>query len=100
MKLDIKSFLIGILTTVNLFLLYGFTTADENDKEVGRYQIVRTDIMGGGYMWVDTSNGEVVASVSPSVLRPLYKEKLVKLEDLEPTLSLHEKEMYWLYDAK
>ena len=30
MKLDIKSFIIGILTTVNLFLLMGFDDHDEN----------------------------------------------------------------------
>ena len=37
MKLDIKSFLIGILTTLNLFLLMGFDDHKE-EKEIGRYQ--------------------------------------------------------------
>ena len=32
MKLDIKSFIIGILTTVNLFLLMGFDDHDEDLK--------------------------------------------------------------------
>ena len=37
MKLDIKSFLIGLLTTVNLFLLMGFDDhEDEFQKMVGK----------------------------------------------------------------
>ena len=39
MKVDIKSFLIGVLTTVNLFLLMGFD-GHENESQVGRYQMV------------------------------------------------------------
>tara|TARA_X000000368_G_scaffold398881_1_gene369342 strand:+ start:2515 stop:2718 length:204 start_codon:yes stop_codon:yes gene_type:complete len=31
MKVDIKSFLIGVLATINLFLLYGFTNSANCD---------------------------------------------------------------------
>ena len=34
MKVDIKSFLIGVLTTVNLFLLMGFDDHEEEKKLV------------------------------------------------------------------
>ena len=39
MKLDIKSFIIGILTTVNLFLIMGFDDHDEENQN-GRYQVI------------------------------------------------------------
>ena len=57
MKLDIKSFLIGILTTVNLFLLMGFDDHEE-EKEIGRYQTVqlKKDVLGV----MDTTNGQLV----------------------------------------
>jgi len=51
MKLDIKSFLIGILTTVNLFLLMGFDD-HEQDNQNGRYQVI-IDSKGDQY-WYDT----------------------------------------------
>ena len=54
MKLDIKSFLIGILTTVNLFLLMGF---DDHEKEVGRYQF---QFAGEKSIVMDTTNGKYV----------------------------------------
>ena len=58
MKLDIKSFLIGILTTVNLFLLMGFDNHEE-EKEIGRYQV---SSIGGHNIAIvlDTTNGEFV----------------------------------------
>jgi len=31
MKVDIKSFLIGVFATINLFLLYGFTNSTDCD---------------------------------------------------------------------
>ena len=40
MKLDIKSFLIGILTTVNLFLLMGFDDHEDESQKNGRYQVI------------------------------------------------------------
>ena len=57
MKLDIKSFLIGILTTVNLFLIMGFDDHEE-EKEIGRYQLG----MGASNfaLVMDTTNGEFV----------------------------------------
>ena len=39
MKLDIKSFLIGILATVHLFLLMGFDDHDE-ENQIGRYRVI------------------------------------------------------------
>ena len=57
MKLDIKSFLIGVLTTVNLFLLMGFDDHEE-EKEIGRYQ---TAVLADGWLFVyDTTNGKFV----------------------------------------
>jgi len=56
MKLDIKSFLIGILTTVNLFLLMGFDGHDE-EKEIGRYQF---QFAGEKSIVMDTTNGKYV----------------------------------------
>ena len=41
MKVDIKSFLIGILTTVNLFLLYGFTYSANCDTYYDSDDIMR-----------------------------------------------------------
>tara|TARA_B100001057_G_scaffold37201_1_gene33666 strand:+ start:507 stop:752 length:246 start_codon:yes stop_codon:yes gene_type:complete len=56
MKLDIKSFLIGVLTTVNLFLLMGFDDHEE-EKEIGRYQF---EFSGEKSIVMDTTNGEFV----------------------------------------
>ena len=56
MKLDIKSFLIGILTTVNLFLLMGFDDHEE-EKEIGRYQF---QFAGEKSIVMDTTNGKYV----------------------------------------
>ncbi|MEL1231666.1 MAG: hypothetical protein VXA26_10165 [Candidatus Neomarinimicrobiota bacterium] len=39
MKLDIKSFIIGILTAVNLFLVMGFDDHDEENQN-GRYKSI------------------------------------------------------------
>ena len=39
MKLEIKSFIIGVLATVNLFLLMGFDDHEEENQN-GRYQVI------------------------------------------------------------
>lgn len=57
MKVDIKSFLIGVLTTVNLFLLMGFDDHEE-EKEVSRYQTIM--IKNSDLVVMDTTNGQVV----------------------------------------
>ena len=57
MKVDIKSFLIGVLTTINLFLLMGFDDHEE-EKEIGRYQTVQLKKEVLGVM--DTKNGQLV----------------------------------------
>ena len=55
MKVDIRSFLIGVLTTVNLFLLMGFDDHDE-EKEIGRFAITNSD----SFLYVmDTTNGVI-----------------------------------------
>ena len=60
MKVDIKSFLIGILTTVNLFLLMGFDDHEE-EKEIGKYKMT----IWSSEMYVfDTTTGEVVEDKS------------------------------------
>lgn len=41
MKVDIKSFLIGVLATINLFLLYGFTNSDNCDTYYNSDDIMR-----------------------------------------------------------
>ena len=63
MKVDIKSFLIGILTTVNLFLLMGFDDY-ENESQNGRYQVI-IDSKGDQY-WYDTRYGDKIAIGSKS----------------------------------
>ena len=72
MKLDIKSFLIGILTTVNLFLLMGFDNHEEENQN-GRYQVI-IDNKGDQY-WYDTRYGDKVAIGSKSYGYILLKEK-------------------------
>ena len=65
MKLDIKSFLIGILTTVNLFLLMGFDDHKE-EKEVGRFAITSND----DFLYVmDTTNGVIHIPDTVSIKR-------------------------------
>ena len=49
MKLDIKSFIIGILTTINLFLLMGLDDHDEENQN-GRYQVI-IDSKGDQYWY-------------------------------------------------
>jgi len=71
MKVDIKSFLIGVLTTVNLFLLMGFDDHKSEDRN-GRYQI--TEHTNGLKTWYDTRNGEGVGSYYPTISqRQIYK---------------------------
>tara|TARA_Y100001970_G_C13451450_1_gene470586 strand:- start:19 stop:291 length:273 start_codon:yes stop_codon:yes gene_type:complete len=88
MKLDIKSFLIGVLITVNLFLLYGFTAADENENTAGRYRLEVTDYTN---VWYDTHTGAIIGFVGNKELGKLfggkatlsYEEILKKIEDAE-----------------
>ena len=72
MKLDIKSFLIGILTTINLFLLMGFDD-HEQDNQNGRYQVI-IDSKGDQY-WYDTRYGDKIAIGSKSYGYILLKEE-------------------------
>ena len=72
MKVDIKSFLIGILTTVNLFLLMGFDDY-ENESQNGRYQVI-IDSKGDQY-WYDTRYGDKIAIGSKSYGYIFLKEK-------------------------
>lgn len=96
MKLDIKSFLIGILTTVNLFLLYGFTTADSDISIAGRYGL---EIGVFGAVWYDTHTGKVIGQVSGQDFGKLfggnnllsYEEVLKKIDAIQPEeLSMDE----------
>jgi len=41
MKVDIKSFLIGVLATINLFILYGFTNSTNCDTYYDSDDIMR-----------------------------------------------------------
>jgi len=72
MKLDIKSFLIGILTTVNLFLLMSFDDHEEENQN-GRYQVI-IDSKGDQY-WYDTRYGDKIAIGSKSYGYILLKEE-------------------------
>ncbi len=73
MKLDIKSFLIGILTTVNLFLLMGFDDHKDEAKKNGRYQVIIDN--EGRKNWYDTRYGDKVAMELGSFGYILLKEK-------------------------
>lgn len=92
MKFDIKIFLIGILTTVNLFLLMEFDDHEE-EKEVGRYQFVEIYLeenpilQGQAFLWVDTSNGDIVASMGQTELAREVMNELTFLSDLEDKLN-------------
>jgi|TARA_B110000263_G_C14892004_1_gene322205 hypothetical protein len=60
MKLDIKSVLIGVLLTVNVLLLLGLNSNDE-ESQIGRYQFVaKNSSMGGAYIG-DTTTGKVIS---------------------------------------
>ena len=87
MKLDIKSFLIGILTTVNLFLLMGFEDHKEENKN-GRYQVI-IDSKGDQY-WYDTRYGDKIAIGSKSYGYILLKEKGGMKERFEKEFQLVE----------
>ncbi len=73
MKLDIKSFLIGILTTVNLFLLMGFDDHEDESQKNGRYQVIIDN--EGQKNWYDTRYGDKVAMELGSYGYILLKEK-------------------------
>ena len=73
MKLDIKSFLIGILTTVNLFLLMGFDDHKDEAQKNGRYQVIIDN--EGQKNWYDTRYGDKVAMELRSYGYILLKEK-------------------------
>ena len=73
MKLDIKSFLIGILTTVNLFLLMGFDNHKDEAQKNGRYQVIIDN--EGQKNWYDTRYGDKVAMELGSYGYILLKEK-------------------------
>ena len=83
MKLDIKSFLIGVLATINLFMLYGFTTADSDISIAGRYGL---EIGVFGAVWYDTHTGEVIGQVSGQDFGNLFGGK--NLLSYEEVLSL------------
>ena len=72
MKLQIKSFIIGVLATVNLFLLMGFDDHEEENQN-GRYQVI-IDSKGDLYRY-DTRYGDKVAIGSKSYGYILLKEK-------------------------
>ena len=73
MKLDIKSFLIGLLTTVNLFLLMGFDDHEDEVQKNGRYQVIIDN--EGQKNWYDTRYGDKVAMELGSYGYILLKEK-------------------------
>ena len=58
MKVDIKSFLIGVLTTVNLFLLMGFDGHKKNAYDIENISDGKSEFIG----WFDIYSGKLVAS--------------------------------------
>ena len=82
-----KIFLIGILTTVNLFLLMGFEDHKEETKN-GRYQVI-IDSKGDQY-WYDTRYGDKIAIGSKSYGYILLKEKGGMKERFEKEFQLVE----------
>lgn len=59
MKVDIKSFLIGVLTTVNLFLLMGFDGHKRNAYDIENISDGESEFI----IWFDTYSGKPVANV-------------------------------------
>ena len=88
MKLDIKSFLIGILTTVNLFLLMGFDDHEDESQKNGRYQVIIDN--EGQKNWYDTRYGDKIAIGSKSYGYILLKEEGGMKERFEKEFELVE----------
>ncbi len=59
MKVDIKSFLIGVLTTVNLFLLMGFDDHKRSAYDIENISDGESELI----IWFDTYSGKPVANV-------------------------------------
>ena len=70
---NIKSFLIGVLTAVNLFLLMGFDDHEDEVQKNGRYQVIIDN--EGQKNWYDTRYGDKVAMELGSYGYILLKEK-------------------------
>ena len=92
MKLDIKSVLIGVLVTINLFMLYGFTAEDSNDNTAGRY---RMEVGTYSLVWYDTHTGAIIGQVGNQELGKLFggKKTLSYEEILEKIKLKHPEEL-------
>ena len=78
MRLDIKSFLIGILTTVNLFLLMGFDDHEE-EKKIGRYQFnIEQDKYHSKVFVMDTTTGQFVKFDNRDTIVKQVKENKIE----------------------
>ena len=84
MKIDIKSFLIGVLTTVNLFLLMGFDDHKEENQN-GRYQLSQGS--GGNISILDTKNGYMYDFGIRYANVNQWNNKMKELSD-EPRLNI------------
>ena len=68
MKLDIKSVLIGVLLTVNVLMLLGLNSNDE-ESQIGRYQVIASNTNLNNIYVMDTTNGEYVKHDSVKTAR-------------------------------
>lgn len=60
MKLELKSVLIGVLLTVNVLMLLGLNSNDE-ESQIGRYQVITAEYIGGkNFFIMDTTDGKFV----------------------------------------
>lgn len=92
MKVDIKSFIIGSLVTINLFMLYGFSTTDSSDNTSGRY---RMEVGMYSLVWYDTHTGAIIGQVGSQELGKQFggKNTLSYDDILEKIKSNHPEEL-------
>ena len=91
MKVDIKSFLIGILTTVNLFLLMGFDDHKRSAYDIEHIINGQDEFM----IWFDTYNGKPVATAN------IKKGEFFIVNDSQEQVEVEDLEMFkYLEDKK
>lgn len=75
MKLELKSVLMGVLLTVNVLLLLGLNSNDE-DSQIGRYEVVMvpTGAYTGNLYTYDTTNGKYVKEVNWRTVKKEVRE--------------------------
>ena len=78
MKLELKSFAIGVLLTVNVLMLLGLNSNDE-ESQIGRYQSI---VVADGWIFVyDTTNGKFVKNSRNKLAKKEIENNPNRLDD-------------------